>query len=200
LDFLESDRDRQAVVEAVRKVGIAKRFPRTLFARLSTAFALPNHLQEGEPMNKEGLVHEVSDDERKAFVRAYVHRAMHRLQKRRRSKTPIQAKLNETICDVLTNTDQGRLRIVAEANFQRQKLQLRKFLRTRVIISYKDMKDFIHAHGWDELDSYTALASYWRSIRHMGSIGRTATVTRNLPGHRRGRSIQSSSNLTKRRT
>jgi hypothetical protein len=37
-------------------------------------------------------------------------------------------------------------------------------------------------------------------IRHMGPIGETATVARYLPTHRRGRSIQSSSDLTKRRT
>jgi hypothetical protein len=65
----------------------------------STAFALPNHLREGEPMNKEGLVHEVPDDERKAFVRAYVHRAMHRLQKRRRSKNLSRPSLLGQRCD-----------------------------------------------------------------------------------------------------
>jgi hypothetical protein len=34
-------------------------------------------------------------------------------------------------------------------------------------------------------------------IRIMGAIGRTATMARNLPAHRGGRSIQSSGNLTK---
>src|SRR4029077_20182374 len=37
------------------------------------------------------------------------------------------------------------------------------------------------------------------TIRIMGAIGRTATVARNLPAHGGGRSIQSSSNLAKRR-
>jgi len=37
-------------------------------------------------------------------------------------------------------------------------------------------------------------------IRVMGVIGRTATMAGDLPAHRRGRAIQASSDLTKRRT
>jgi hypothetical protein len=56
---------------------------------------------------------------------------------------------------------------------------------------------------FDELVDYSEARCYrvpGMIIRHMGSIGRTATVARNLPAHRRGRSIEVSGHLTKRRT
>jgi len=108
----------------------------------------------------------LAEDERKQFVRRYVARLMKR---RRRSKDPILAELNEAIDDVLTNTKQGRLHIIAEANFQWQKLQLRKFLKTKGEFSYQDMKDFIHAHGWDAQWIPTKrLQGYWRSMFRTG--------------------------------
>ena len=117
------------------------------------------------------MVHDVPDDERKAFVRAYVHRAMHSLQKPRRSKDPIRSKITETIRNVLANTDSGRLELIQEANFRWQKLQLRKFLEDKGAFSYRDMKTFIHSHGWDAQWIPTRrLQSYWMSIARTGRI------------------------------
>jgi hypothetical protein len=127
---------------------------------------------EKESNHNYQLVHEVPDDERKAFVRAYVHRAMHRLRKPRRSKDPARAKIAETIRDVLVNTDDGRMELVREANFRWQKLQLRKFLNEKNgPFSYRDMKAFIHSHGWDALWIPTRrLQGYWLSITRTGQI------------------------------
>src|SRR5437016_3707452 len=128
-------------------------------------FRVDKQIGEDQRMNTktEALVHEVPDDERKAFVRAHVHRAMHRLRKPPRSKDPMRAKLSEVIHDILTNTDSGRLQIVREANFAWQKSQLRKFLDAKKCFSYRDMKGFIHSHGWDELWIPTRrLQAYWR--------------------------------------
>jgi hypothetical protein len=121
--------------------------------------------------NCQALVHEVPDDERKAFVRAYVHRAVDRLRKPRRSKDPIRGKIGETVRDLLVNTDPGRLELVREANFRWQKLQLRKFLDAKRSFTYQDMKDFIHSHGWDTQWIPTRrLQAYWLSITRTGRI------------------------------
>jgi hypothetical protein len=115
------------------------------------------------------MVHEVPDDERKAFVRAYVERVMERLRKPRRSKNPIRGKIGETIRDLLANTDAGRLKLVQEANFHWQKKQLREFLLSKGVYSYQDMKDFVHSQGWDELWIPTRrLQGYWLSICRTG--------------------------------
>jgi hypothetical protein len=122
--------------------------------------------------SNEALVHEVPDDERKAFVRDYVHRVMAKLRKpRRRSKDPMRGKLNEVICDVMANTDAGHMGLVREANFRWQKLQLRKFLHTKGEFSYDDMKAFVHEHGWDEFWIPTRrLQAYWRSVGRFGRL------------------------------
>jgi hypothetical protein len=118
----------------------------------------------------ETLVHEVPDDERKAFVRAYVERAMQRLRKPRRSKNPLKGAINETIRDVLANTDSGRLHLVAEANFQWQKKQLRRHFDDRTF-TYRELRQFIHDHGWDELWIPTKrLQGYWLSICRTGRM------------------------------
>lgn len=119
----------------------------------------------------QALVHEVADDQRKAFVRAYVHRAMHKLRKPRRSKDPNRTTIAEAICDLLANTDNGRLELIREANFGWQKLQLRKFLKDQKSFTYRDMKAFIHSYGWDAQWIPTRrLQGYWLSITSTGRI------------------------------
>jgi hypothetical protein len=104
--------------------------------------------------DQHAIVHEVADDERKAFVRACVHHAMARL-----GKNP------------MANTDDGRLLMVQEANFLWQKKQLRTFLRARGRWRYQDMKDFIHEHGWNAQWIPTRrLQAYWRSILRHGRL------------------------------
>jgi hypothetical protein len=125
--------------------------------------------EEGEPMSEDIIRHE---DERKTYVRNYVARKMEQLQKPRRSKNPAKEGINAAIRDVIVNTKQGRLHIVAEANFRWQKKQLREYLKNKDdAFSYRDMKEFIHTHGWDELWIPTRrLQGYWLSICRTGDI------------------------------
>jgi hypothetical protein len=96
---------------------------------------------------------------------------MDRLRRPRRCKDPIRAEIDETIRDLLANTDNGRLELVREANFRWQKLQLRKFLEDKKHFSYRDMKTFIHSHGWDAQWIPTRrLQGYWLSITRTGRI------------------------------
>ncbi len=111
----------------------------------------------------------VANDERKTFVRREVLAKMQQLRKLSRSKNPIQRETVDAIRDILANTDRGKLTIIAEATFQWQKKQLREFLRTKDAVSYQDMKDFIHANGWDKLwISTRRLAAYWRACARTG--------------------------------
>ncbi len=83
-------------------------------------------------VDEHAIVHEVADDERKAFVRGVVHRRMAKLGKKlgkakppRSNVDPRTHALNEVLRDSIANTAGGRMLLVLEANFQWQKTQLR---------------------------------------------------------------------------
>jgi len=112
------------------------------------------------------------ESKRKAFVRKFVERNMKRLLRPSRSKSKEKAFIADTMRDIIRDTRAGRMSLVAEANFQWQKQQLREHFNDKPFISYADLKQFIHERGWDRLwfGDGNRLRGYWLSICRHGRM------------------------------